>query len=217
MSLGHTHFSIFSVLDTTPLVPSKNFRENMEKISEKQTDLDYFMKFHENPRTADNKVIQGAHRFIALAIKNQTNLPKNAVLIDIFREFLEEEVRDYVFTRMTKPILLELALCILQDLARGGPDRAKSLFLVVEKTESGGKTVVLPDKKKGRHDEDEHDAPEIDGASFLLADKTGSSPDFKFHSGKGREAPYKKPDADGYFTPKKSKRSLQREIEVKIH
>ena len=86
------------------------------------------------PKNSSPDVIQGAHRFISKVIQGETSGPTNAVLIDIFREFLPGHVKDYVFTRMGKPILLELALTILQDLISNGKVLDIYIILIKIKT-----------------------------------------------------------------------------------
>ena len=55
-------------------------------------------------------------------------------------------MEDYIFSRMAKKILQDLALCILQDLAANGPERAKMLHLEVVKASSGGKLVKIGER-----------------------------------------------------------------------
>ena len=104
-------------------------------------------------------------------------------------------------------MLLELALCILQDIS------AKSLQLVVAKTTEGGKTVIID---KDESDGDSADAPaqiqssKIVNAVFRLSDKNGISPDISLSIGKDKDPAYKPPDKQGYFTP--VRRSLSREF-----
>ena len=164
----------------------------------------FFSIFHDNPKDSPIEVIQGAHRFMISAVKNNTESPKNSILIDIFNEFCHQPIKPYVFKKMGKKILLELALCILQEIALRGPARAKTLQLVVERAAVGGKTVRIAD------DEDvlESEVPpskDIDEAYFRLRDSTGSSPDVTFSSGQGHREPFGPADEDGNFTtPRKS-------------
>ena len=94
---------------------------------------------------------------------------------------------------MTKSILQELALCLLQEIISGGPKRAASLNLVVEETKSGGKTVVV-EQQPEEFPVDEDFVRDVDEAFFHITDLTGSSPDVKVVSGQGHEAPYSPPD-----------------------
>ena len=190
----------------------------MENPNETLSDIEFFEKFKQDPRSPDKDIIQGAHRFISLVIKGDLNAPKNAIIIEIIREFLDENVKDYVFTRMGKKILLELALVILQDLAANGPQRAKALKLKVVQTVSGGKTIVHPNAESFARYKDNNtpENPPIEAAHFTLSDSSGASPTVKFKSGTGLAPPYTQPDPEGYFTPRKksNKKSLLKEFEV---
>ena len=117
-------------------------------------------------------------------------------------------MKDYVFTRMGKPILLELALTILQDLISNGKGRGETLQLKIEKTVRGGKIVVHPEAETFKSDKQSGETPETDveAAHFTISDTSGSSPDVKFKSGKGFKPPYLPPDKDVYFTPRKGPR-----------
>ena len=123
---------------------------------------------------------------------------------------------------MKKSILLELALCILQEIGSFGVDRAKSLRLKVVKTSSAGKQIVIdkdqpaPEFPLTPADESAlKELLDIDEAVFCLSDSLGRSPDVKVHSGQGRTPPYLPPDECGYFTPKKSaKKSLSKSFEA---
>ena len=113
---------------------------------------------------------------------------------------------------MTKSILQELALCILQELISYGSDRAQNLSLVLEETRTGGKTVVI---EKNEFPVDTDFISDIDETFFKISDVTGFSSDKKVISGQGHEAPYAPPDAKGFFTPIKVKpRSLRRDFQV---
>ena len=111
----------------------------------------------------------------------------------------------------------ELALCILQDLASNGPDRAKTLRLEVEKVSSGGKRVKIADNfADGSDPIDQSFLDEIDTAIFRFKDQSGASPDVKISTDQGLVTPYQPPTSDDAFvTPtKKHPRPLQKEIEV---
>ena len=118
---------------------------------------------------------------------------------------------------MTKPILLELALCIIQEIASNGVARTKTLQLEVIDSKSGGKTVRVADEFGDDGEKyDEDFLGQIDEAIFCFKDKEGKSPDIKFSSGQGHKSPYSPFGEDGAFiTPKKrNPRSLQKDIEV---
>ena len=170
--------------------------------------------FIRNPKGSSNKVVQGAHRFLSDVIKGTEQSPINSVFINLFDQFTTTPVKKYVYQRMTKKILQELALRMLQEIIAGGPTRANNLQLEVEETRSGGKTVVI----KETTDEfpvDEDFVRDIDEAFFSIGDSTGFSPQIRLASGQGRVPPYFPPDENGNFTPKKAQpRSLEAEFEV---
>ena len=177
-------------------------------MSKEGTDIEFFQFFSDNPRKCNLETIQGSHRYIANAIKGAEESPKNSTLINIFNEFAKDEIKDYVYHRMKKSILLELALCILQEIAVGGPERARNLQLQVTKASSGGKQVTIapsanPVDEFPMSPSDRSSLLEIDEASFTLNDSHGKSPEKTVVSGKGQKQPYSAPDAKGYFTPEK--------------
>ena len=117
---------------------------------------------------------------------------------------------------MTKSILQELALCILQELISYGPGRAQNLDLVLVETKAGGKTVAIA-QPPDEFPIDDAFIRDIDEAFFTLHDLTGFSPEKKVASGQGHDAPYSPPDKRGYFTPQKATpKSLERVFEVHV-
>ena len=177
-------------------------------MAKEKIDIELFQVFSENPKGCNLETIQGSHRYIANVIKGSEESPNKSVLIDIFNSFSKDKIKDYVYNRMKKSILLELALCILQEIAAGGPDRAINLQLQIDKTSSGGKQIIIaPDE--GKKDEfplshsDESTFLEIDEASFSMLDAHGKSPEKTVVSGHGKKCPYSQPDEHGYFTPVK--------------
>ena len=149
--------------------------------------FDLFLK---NPKGCKLGVIQGAHIFITNGIKGSEQNPKNAVFINLSSQFTKVPIKPYVFQRMTKSILQELVLCILQELISYGPTRAQNLKLVLEETKSNGKTVVIEQEE---FPVDEEFIGDIDEAFFKLSDVTGFSPEKRVASGQGHEAPYAPP------------------------
>ena len=133
-----------------------------------------FDMFVRDPKGCNPNMIQGAHRYLSDVIKKNENGPKNSVFIGLFSHFTKTPVKDYVFRRMTKSILQELALCILQELISGGSQRAANLNLVVEETKTGGKTVVV-EKQPEEFPVDEDFVRDIDEAFFRITDLTGGN------------------------------------------
>ena len=118
---------------------------NMSKSKSPCPEHKLFVDFCDNPRDSDIRTIQGSHRYISLAMRDEIPKPKKAVLQTLFQEFSIEPIKNWVFNRMSKHMLLELALCLLQDIISKGPSRAKSIQLVAATTSDGEKTVVIDD------------------------------------------------------------------------
>ena len=188
----------------------------MGESPKKLSNFKCFNRFCENPKLFNMDVIQGAHKFLVEVIRGEKESPSNKTLIAIFEAFTPNTIKRYIFLRMGKKIMQELALCILQDLATNGPARAKSLQLEVVKASSGGKTVKITDKFDCPEEIDQSFLDEIDEAIFKFKDPSGESPDVRISSGQGHMAPYFPPDEEGAFvTPEKRKpHSIQKEIEV---
>ena len=187
----------------------------MSKSKKNDLDKKLFMTFCQDPRGSTIQIVQGAHKFISLSIRGDLPTPKKSILIGIFREFSAEPIKDYVFNRIPKKMLLELALCILQDIITKGSARAKSLQLVVVKTSEGDKRVVIDEDNADDNEADttaQLAARKIANAVFRLSDKNGISPDISLSIGNGEDPAYKPPDRQGYFTP--VRRSLTREFNV---
>ena len=179
----------------------------MSKSSENQFIIDCFREFQLHPKQCERAVILGAHKYIAQSIKGTVEGPKISDLIVIFNKFSQSMIKDYVYTRMTKSILLELALTLLQAIVSGGPEHSKSLTLVIEKTKKGGKQVVLANNEPPQESQikdlavDDSFLEDIDEAMFCLKDGTGASPDFAFKSGAGLKPPYSPFGKNGEFVP----------------
>ena len=79
--------------------------------------------------------------------------------------------------------------------------------MVIEKTGSGGKNVVIErpsDDFGGEPNGDDGFLNEIDEIFFRFRDVNGQSPDVKFVAGTGHSPPYLPPDDKGNFvTPQK--------------
>ena len=189
----------------------------MEKTFDKLSSFECFQKFVEFPKGSDMDIIMGSHKFMIEVIRKEKESPSNKTLIKIFGEFSKKPIKNYIFSRMGKSIMQELAVCILQDLAANGPQRAKSLQLEVVTASSGGKTVQIADQFDDGSAIDQSFLDEIDSAIFKFKDGSGSSPDVNFASGQGYAAPYLPPGESGEFlTPKKKvARVLLKDIEVR--
>ena len=187
----------------------------MSKSPDSLPNVSCFDLFLKNPKGCKIEVIQGAHKFMTHVIKGTETSPKNFTFIGLFNQFTKVPVKDYVFTRMTKTILQELALCVLQELILYGPARAQNLTLVVVETKAGGKTVAI---EKDEFPVSPEFVSDIDEAFFKLSDVTGFSPEKKIASGQGHEAPCAPPDAKGFFvTPIKTKpKSLRGDFQVNL-
>ena len=147
-------------------------------------DHELFSEFISDPKGSSMNTILGAHRFLATVIENGDDGPTLKTLLKIFRPFIaKNSIKDYVFKRIKKSLLLELALCILQDVATNGLDRLASLNLVIEKTNAGGKNVVIEQPTEEFGDAsvaDDKFLHEIDEIFFRFRDTNGHSPDVKF-------------------------------------
>ena len=182
----------------------------MDSKSSFEKEHDMFTEFCGNPRDSGIVCIQGCHRYISLAIQGEIPTPKKAILIALFKEFTSEPIKDYVFNRIPKKMLLELALCVLQDIISNGPERALSLRLKVAKTSEGVKTVVIGDDT-GKDAEDQSSNStskgKIANATFQLSDKQGKDPPVSISIDSNSTKPaYQPPDKRGYFTPSRTAR-----------
>ena len=189
----------------------------MEESTHFKCDLDCFNQFKDSPKNVPIEVIRSAHKHIARAIKSPEMGPTNQEMIDIFNHFAQEPIPKYVFTRMTKPLLLELVLCIIQDILLNGIGRVKSIQLEAVKLKAGGKIVKIIDRFEAGKEENEDDMfQKIDEAYFRLLDAEGKSPEVKISVGQGHKASYSPFADDGAFLRPKPRavRSLGASIEV---
>ena len=83
----------------------------MDKVQKRNSDSACFELFSNNPKGVSVEIVKWVHKCIAKVIRDGQ---KGPTLIKIFDEFTQQKIKKYVFTLMTKPILLELALCIIQ-------------------------------------------------------------------------------------------------------
>ena len=189
----------------------------MDSTPRKLSSIDYFNQFVESPRDVSSEVLDGAHRYVARSIQEGKGGPTIKDLVKMFGHFTHGKVQAYVFKRTTKPILLELALRIIQEISLNGVGRAKSLQLVTVKSKAGGKIIRIADQfSNGEDDFDEAALQKIDEAYFRLLDKEGKSPEVNFAAGQDHAAPYSPFAKDGSFVRPKpmARRSLEASIEV---
>ena len=189
----------------------------MDKSLQGRSDSECFEMFTEDPKNSSKIVVEGAHKFIANTIRNGGSDPTVQKLIKIFTAFSKTPIKNYVFTRMTKPILLELALCIVQDIALNGPKRAQSLTLELVNSKAGGKVVRVADPFEVPEGVlSKESIGKIDEAFFTISDGMGASPDVNFVSGQGHKAPYSPFGGDGSFIRPRGNvvRSLEAPLEV---
>ena len=169
--------------------------------------IERFQEFLDNPTGSDIPTLSGAKKYLTDVIKGDEAGPTCNMLIDMFHEFTRKEIKDYVFQRMRKTILLELALGIVSEILAHGIQRAKTIELVVTGTKAKGKTVVIAeDDARPEFPLSEDDAQRyrfIDEASFDLRDSSGDSPGSKLSSGK-KESARGKESADPFQTPQKA-------------
>ena len=168
-----------------------------------------FKSFCEYPKAFSFHNLQSTHRILLKSLKEKKSAVTKNILIDILMNFVPNEIKSYHFKRMARAILVELALCIVQDILQNGEGRADSLLLELVKTSSGGAKVVIADSfvaDDGTYDDDFlKEIEEIDTAEFKLRDKTGTTPDKTIASGVGFAPPFVEPDETGFFTtPRKS-------------
>ena len=120
-------------------------------------------------------------------------------MINIFNEYTVEPVKDYIFHRIAKKLLLELALRV---------ERASSIKFVLTKAITGENTIGIAPHGSEHDQQSTFSVTEVLDASFRLSDRKGLSPDVTFSIGKGREPAYQLPDADGHFTPRRGARKF---------
>ena len=172
----------------------------MDSTLKNSSSVDCFNQFVESPRDVSSEVLDGAHRYVARTIQEGKGGPTIKDLVKMFGHFTHGKVQAYVFKRMTKPILLELALRIIQEISLNGVGRAKSLQLEAVKSKSGGKIVRIADPFSEDKEGAEEDVyQKIDEAYFRLLDSDGKSPEIKFAAGQGHKAPYSPFAKDGSF------------------
>ena len=193
----------------------------MENPKNENSGIECFKRFCNNPRNGDLEIFQGSHKFLTLVLAQKISSPfaKKSILIGIFNEFIEEPVKNYVFNRISRKLLLELAIRILQEFIERGAERASSLKLVVAKATDGENTILIaPSNPDGEPAKEPYSAPEVLDTTFRLSDKSGLSPDVSFSIGKKRPPAFQRPDKTGYFTPRKgARKSLSDTFKVLLY
>ena len=195
-----------------PLSFSKNFQFIMSKGPILDDKL-LFNSFTESPKKYSVSNLQGSHRTLLKSLTENKSPVTKKIVIKILMKFVPIEIKEYHFRRMNRAILVELAICIVQDLLQNGPGRADSLVLELVKTSSGGAIVAIADPfvdgVEFYDDDFLKEIDEIDSAEFNLRDKSGLTPTKKITSGQGFAPPFVEPDAAGYFvTPSKAAREI---------
>ena len=98
------------------------------------TDKQKFIVFSKNSKEYDLPRILTAHRFVSKVIDGKEEAHKCAIIIRILMAFAPG-MKEYVFKRIKKEILLELALCLIQDLAANVSDGERThIFLTLVKS-----------------------------------------------------------------------------------
>ena len=205
-------------LSSSPLRSPKIFRmSNKGNPSNTDSGVEFFKQFSQNPKEVDIETVQGSHKFLSLVLaqKVSSSIAKKSTLIRIFNHFIDEPVKDYVFHRISRKLLLELAIRILQEFITRGVQRARTLKLVVaDATSSEEKTILIAPNDASNGDNNPYQAPEVLDATFRLSDTAGLSPDVSFSIGKKRPPAFQRPDSTGYFTP--SKKGARKALDFKV-
>ena len=170
---------------------------------------EFFTKFLENPKGSPIGVVKESHRFLSEILRNgdhsKKGFPTLDILVKLFSQF--SDILPYVFKRLGKRNLLELALHILNEIVVGGNGRAKSLELQLIQTTNGGKDVVIRKPAPGAPEPPLQGTPSIERCTFEMRDKSGRSPAKKVATGIGSTLPLAPPaDSLEYATPEKRPR-----------
>ena len=112
-------------------------------MPEKLSDIECFQHFCCSPNEFDSNIIKGALKHAQKIVNGKEPSPKRPIFIDLFNKFTKQNIKDYVYKRMKKSLLEELALAVFKELAVGGVERFKTLELVIEKTSEGDKHLVI--------------------------------------------------------------------------
>ena len=70
--------------------------------------------FVRDPKNTKHEIVLGAHRFLSEVIEGKEKSPVNSVFVGLFENFTKTPVQGYVYRRMAKKILQELALRVIQ-------------------------------------------------------------------------------------------------------
>ena len=186
--------------------------------------IEHFEKFTDNPKGCSVENIKGSLNYLLDVQKNTKSSPTNSTFIHIFNFFHVKNsppIKDYVYKRLTKTILLELAIALLQEIASCDIERAKTLVIVLKRTSSGGKEVKLSDAPS----EDEFPLSpsaesilcEIDEAEFSLDDSTKKSPSKIVRSGKRRALQFSQTKDASASSPEELPPPLDSQVRKKIY
>ena len=152
-------------------------------MPEKPSNIECFHQFCDSPTEFNKDIISGSISHIQKIIQGQEASPKRAVFVDIFNHFVTHEVKDYVYARMKKSLLEELALKLLKEIQAEGPQCMKTLEIQIEKTSAGGKQLIIPGDDKSfaiKEGDEQLLIEQIDSVEGTLVDKSGDSPNVKF-------------------------------------
>ena len=138
------------------------------------------LNFSKNSVTTLDRVISKFFRgltslllTLVLGQKISSSFAEKSILIGIFNEFIDEPVKDYVFHRISRKLLLEITIRILQEFIERGVERARSLKLVIVKVRLGEHTILTaPNDSNGEIHKDPYSAPEVIDTTFRLSDKS---------------------------------------------
>ena len=151
-------------------------------MPENLSNIECFQHFCCTPNEFNPDIISGALKHAQKIVDGKEPSPKRPVFIDLFNKFTKQKIKDYVYKRMKKSLLEELALAVFKELAAGGAERFKTLELVIEKTTEGGKQLVISqDDDFPVSPSDEEILRNIDGIEVTLKDTSGKSPNVKIN------------------------------------
>ena len=63
--------------------------------------IELFNEFIKDPKNCDIQTVKGSQKYLKNAIKGDVPVPTNTTLIHLFGHFSKENIKEYVYTRMT--------------------------------------------------------------------------------------------------------------------